>query len=211
MMATTTALTPLVKIETTPYTVVIDNREQRPYSFSAPIRVAALRKSFSVTSRRGTLHTGDYSLLTLESEIAVERKSLADLFSTLGAGRERFTRELARLATFRSASIVVEAEWSTIFTAPPARSKLSPRTIFMSVVSWRNRYPNIGWWFLPSRDVAEACTIRILDDYWRKRKAGAGSLPAPEPLTANEFSDTFADLALIGASGDELASFDEVE
>jgi hypothetical protein len=187
------------EIVRTPYTVVVDTREQRGFTFLAPIRVAALRKSFIIATTRGTLSTGDYSILTLESEIAVERKSLADLFSTLGQGRDRFTRELARLSTFRSASVVVEAEWSTIFNAPPPRSKLSPRTVFMSVVSWRNRYPNIGWWFLPSRDVAEACTIRILDDYWRKRNAGSLPAPAVDCASGDELS------------GDELASFDEVE
>jgi ERCC4-type nuclease len=39
-------------------------------------------------------------------QIAVERKSLADLFGTLGQGRERFERELVRLSAHQYAAVV---------------------------------------------------------------------------------------------------------
>jgi DNA excision repair protein ERCC-4 len=159
----------------TPYTVIIDTREQKSYTFARPLRVARLRKHFAVVSTRGTLPTGDYSLVGHESRIAIERKSLADLFGTLGAGRARFTRELIRMSAIPHAAIVVEAEWSQIFSSPPRHSQLSPRTIFMSVVSWQIQFPTVHWMFLPSRDVAEAATIRLLDAYWRKSSAASAA------------------------------------
>ena len=50
-------------------TVVVDTREQEPYSFDSD-KVSAVRKA---------LPAGDYSLVGLEERVAVERKSLTDL------------------------------------------------------------------------------------------------------------------------------------
>lgn len=68
--------------------VVCDNREQTPWRFS---------NWPDIEVRAGTLNCGDYSLCGLENAVAVERKSLDDLVSCLGAERSRFERELARL------------------------------------------------------------------------------------------------------------------
>ncbi len=150
----------------TPYTVVIDTREQRPFAFASPLRRARQQRTYTVQTTTSTLKSGDYSLAGFESRIAVERKSISDLFSTLAAGRSRFQRELERLSEFTFSAIVVEAEWGTILTSPPPHSRLPPRTLFMTVVSWQQKFPRVHWWFLPSREVAEACTIRILDKFW---------------------------------------------
>jgi ERCC4-type nuclease len=65
-------------------TVVVDTREQEPYSFDSD-KVSAVRKA---------LPAGDYSLVGLEERVAVERKSLTDFVSTVIRGRKRFHREL---------------------------------------------------------------------------------------------------------------------
>ena len=78
-------------------TIIIDTREQTPLDFGADVQVT-----------RGTLHTGDYSAPGLEDRVVVERKSLADLTACVSHERERFWRELERLAVMMSA-IVVEA------------------------------------------------------------------------------------------------------
>jgi ERCC4-type nuclease len=46
--------------------------------------------------------------------VAVERKSLADFISTVIRGRERFHKELKRLAEYEAACIVVEADLADI-------------------------------------------------------------------------------------------------
>lgn len=169
----TTAMQPLaIPLTPTPYTVAIDTREQRPYLFTLPLR--GLRGRYhNVQTTRLTLLQGDYSLAGLESSVAVERKSVADLFGTLGNGRARFVRELERLASYRFAAIVVESEWSTILASPPARSRLRPTTVFHSVAAWQQRYPNVHWWFVPGREFGEAVTIRLLDRFWRDTESGA--------------------------------------
>ena len=82
-----------------PATIIIDTREQEPYSFDP--RLAA-------TARRA-LPAGDYSVEGLEQRVAVERKSLDDFVSTVIHSRARFRNELRKLAGYRATCIVVEA------------------------------------------------------------------------------------------------------
>ena len=82
-----------------PPTVLVDTREQEPYSFDA--RVVAVE--------RRALPAGDYSVAGMETSVAVERKSLDDFVSTVIHGRERFRNELRKLAGYSAACVVVEA------------------------------------------------------------------------------------------------------
>ena len=152
----------------TPFVVVIDTREQRPFAF-AGLRADAREgnRPLAVRTAVGTLGQGDYSVLGLEAQVAVERKSLADLYGTLGGGRKRFERELERLAGLAWAAVVVEADWPTVLGGHD-RSRLNPKTIHRSVIAWQQRYPTIHWWFCGDRRLAEITTFRILERWWKK-------------------------------------------
>jgi ERCC4-type nuclease len=82
-----------------PATVIIDTREQEPYSFDP--RVA--------TAVRRALPAGDYSVDGLEACVAVERKTLDDFVSTVIHNRARFREELRKLTGYQAACVVVEA------------------------------------------------------------------------------------------------------
>lgn len=82
-----------------PATVVIDTREQEPYSFDSRL-AAAVRRA---------LPAGDYSVEGLEERVAVERKTLDDFVSTVIHSRSRFREELRKLGGYRAACVVVEA------------------------------------------------------------------------------------------------------
>jgi ERCC4-type nuclease len=82
-----------------PVTIIVDTREQEPYSFD-PRLVAVERRA---------LPAGDYAVSGLENIVAVERKALDDFVSTAIHSRERFRKELRKLADYRAACIVVEA------------------------------------------------------------------------------------------------------
>lgn len=152
--------------------MLIDTREQLPYSFAGLKADAKLGGGpLAVRTERATLESGDYSLAGFESRVAVERKSLADLFGTLGRGRDRFERELTRLSGFEFAAVVVEAEWSAVFNDPPARSRLTPKAVFRTVNAWEQRYPRVHWSFLPSRAFAEAKAFRVLERFYRAATA----------------------------------------
>lgn len=78
--------------------IVIDTREQQPYSFD-PERFETVRRA---------LPAGDYSLVGSETRVAVERKSMPDFVSTVIRARKRFHAELRKLAEYEHACIVVE-------------------------------------------------------------------------------------------------------
>ncbi len=78
--------------------LVIDTREQLPYTFSD-----------RVVTVRAALPAGDYSVEGRERLIAVERKSLDDFVSSVIHERARFRRELEKLQSYPAACVVVEA------------------------------------------------------------------------------------------------------
>jgi ERCC4-type nuclease len=149
----------------------VDNREQQPYQF-AGFRADKRQGGgpLVVETRTTCLQTGDYQLEEFEGRVAVERKSLNDLFHTLSQGRDRFERELSRLNDFEVAAVMVEAEWTRVFTDPPRFSNLDPKTIFRSVLAWQQRYPHVHWHFVPDREFGEACTLRIHERFHRERE-----------------------------------------
>jgi hypothetical protein len=165
----------------TPYTVVVDSREQQPFAFTG-LRGDAVqgRRTLLVRAVTRCLPAGDYSLEGFEGQMAVERKSLADLFNTLGQSRARFSRELQTLSAYAFSAVVIEAGWETILGRPPPRSRLNPKTVFRSVIAWQQLWPRLHWWALPSRAVAEVTTLRILERFWKNQQKQTG-VPAQPP------------------------------
>lgn len=155
------------KLVAFPVPVLIDTREQLPYTF-AGLRADAKQGGgpLVVEARRATLASGDYSLDGYADRVAVERKSAADAFQTFSRGRDRFERELARLNDLEFAAVVVESEWSEMLASPP--TAMLPKTVFRSVIAWQQRYPRVHWWPVPGRAVAEAATLRILERFYRE-------------------------------------------
>lgn len=136
-------------------TIVIDSREQLPYSF--PCRTVV--KSLS---------TGDYSLLGLEDVVTVERKSKADAYGTIGKGRARFVRELERMKEFERSAIVIECSMKDFLQAPK-HSKLHPRSAINSLIAWWVRY-DVSPWFCDNRTIATACVYNILCKFWNEKQ-----------------------------------------
>ena len=113
-------------------TAIFDTREQLPLDLG------------EIPSIRGTLATGDYSVVGLEHVIAVERKSLDDLLGCVGNDRERFDRECQRLLGYPTRAIVVEASWSNLesglgLDGKPWRSQVTPAAALGSVLGWACR------------------------------------------------------------------------
>lgn len=152
--------------------IVCDTREQEPYTF-AGLKSDAVDGGHVMTVRteRRTLKSGDYSLAGFETRVAVERKSLADLFGTIGQGRDRFERELERLSEYEFATVMIESTWPEILSAPPVHSKLPPKTVLRSAIAWQQRYPNVHWFTAGTRRTAEAITLRILERFWKESQA----------------------------------------
>lgn len=129
------------RLKSADLTILVDSREQ------LPLRFRELR------SERATLKTGDYSVragnLDLRDVVAIERKSVADLVGSLGAGRERFERELERLSRIRWRALVVEGEMRDI-AAGTRHSTLTPRQIMSPLLAWTWKY-GLPVWSAPDR------------------------------------------------------------
>ncbi|MDY3555319.1 hypothetical protein R5W24_004461 [Gemmata sp. JC717] len=152
--------------------VIIDTREQKPFGFTGFTCDAADGGGpLTVPTIRDTLASGDYSLVA-HAGIAIERKSLADLYGTIGQGRERFERELERLAKLDFAAVVIEATWPEVCAEPPPHTKLPPKTVFRSIVAWTVRYPRIHWIPAGDRRLAEVTTFRLLERYAKEKASG---------------------------------------
>jgi len=156
--------------------VVCDTREGLPYTFEGMLCDAADGGGpLVVPTVRGTLASGDYSLEGYETRAAVERKSLTDLYSTLGQGRDRFERELARLAAYDFAAVVVEATLAEIATRPPPHTEMAPKAVYRSILAWMVRYGGKVQ-FIPAgpRRLAEVTTFRLLERFLKEETRRKG-------------------------------------
>lgn len=93
-----------------PFTVAIDTREQAGFpfvGFKADSPNAHLPLTISTEVK--TLKTGDYSAVGFEHRISIERKSPQDAYQTFSHERDRFERELERLAEMEFGAVVIES------------------------------------------------------------------------------------------------------
>jgi hypothetical protein len=165
--------------------IVVDSHEQYPYRFS----------SQQVTTVTRALPCGDYGLV-LEGKLvaSVERKSLADLVSSLTSGKLRYA--LAELDALPRAAVVVEDRYSAVFKLDRVR----PAMIADGLAELQVRWPGIPLVFCETRQLAEEWTYRFLAaaHAWAQSEDAAvgritpatgttdldGAPAAPEPSTA---------------------------
>lgn len=143
----------------------IDSREQAPFAFRNIRADGKSRLPILVRTERATLKTGDYTIQGLEDRVAVERKSLADLWNCIGNDRERFVKQLERLSELEFGVVVVEQDWARILQGFD-KSELTPKAVYRSVIAWQQRL-NVRWFFCPGRPFAEKTTYHILERFYR--------------------------------------------
>lgn len=171
-----------------PFTVVIDTREQAPYSFQGlEANADHGRAPLVVHCERATLPTGDYSIRGMERYIVVERKSLSDAYGTFIGDRERWERELDRMMKIPSCHVVIEAGWDEIAAGPVKvdGAKIG-KAVMRSIFAWTIRFPHVHWWAAPSREWGETMTFRILEkfweaDQWQLKQLGKLSIESESP------------------------------
>ncbi len=128
-------------------TILVDSNERYAYRFAEK----------QVTLVRRALAAGDYAVERDGAVIAsVERKSLADLVTSLMNGKLRFA--VAELATLAAAAVVVEDRYSQIFTSEHFR----PAAIADALAELQVRYPNVPIVFCETRKLAEEWVYRYL-------------------------------------------------
>ncbi|MDP9386356.1 MAG: hypothetical protein M3Q48_00110 [Actinomycetota bacterium] len=127
--------------------LLVDAHERYPFCFTGQqVR----------TVRRG-LSCGDYAVAVDGRVVAaVERKSVADLVSSLTGGRLRYA--LGELAALPRAAVVVEDRYSAIF----ALERIRPALVADGLAELQVRWPAVPIVFCDNRKLAEEWTYRYL-------------------------------------------------
>jgi hypothetical protein len=145
------------------FTILVDTRERYPYKFTAQQTV----------TERAPLPAGDYGSVFDDDLVAVvERKSLQDLVKGLTDGSLAF--QLADLATYPHAAVVVEARYSELFKHEYVSAGWASDLLARVQV----RYTSVPIVFCETRPLAEEWTFRFLG------AALAGYLDEPPDPTA---------------------------
>ena len=139
------------------FTIICDIKEKLPYSFEN------IKPKPKIITQH--LVTGDYSILGMQHMIAIERKTLADCFGSVGKGRKRLEAEFQRMQSFDYAALILESSLSSIFTNPPSHSRMSSKAVFRTLISWSIKY-HVHIWPCWSREAAEKVCYLILKRYY---------------------------------------------
>lgn len=141
--------------------IVIDNREKKPYNF--PTVDSVIHKE---------IETGDYTRQGFEDTFAVERKTLDDLATSLGAERDRFEREIERAQMLDEFVVVVEAEADAVYEfadqsdCPNYYSSIHPNSIIGTVEQWPDKYDTLTFEWCGDRNGAMQETLYYLDKWY---------------------------------------------
>jgi hypothetical protein len=139
--------------------IAVDTRERYPYTFS---RQAA-------TVYRRALPAGDYGVEHEGAVVAaVERKSLADLASSLVDGSLAFA--IAELATMGRAAVVVEDRYAAVFKL----EHVQPGFVADLLGAVQVRYHDVPIVFCDTRRLAEEWTFRFLGAALAHARQGEG-------------------------------------
>lgn len=166
--------------------IVVDAHEQYPYRFGTQ----------QVSTVQRALPCGDYGLVVDGGLAAsVERKSLADLVTSLTSGKLRY--QVADLAALPRAAVVVEDRYSQLFKLDRVR----PAIVADGLAELQIRWANVAIVFCETRPLAEEWTYRFLaaahawatTEHAALHRISAASIPiteldqattAPAPTTA---------------------------
>lgn len=151
--------------------ILIDTREKNPVLFDRVGDPDYPNLQFEFAA----LKTGDYSIKDMSTpgcqhSVCIERKSLEDLFQTLGRGRERFERELMRMSEYDYSEIVIEGDLRAIFQNPPL-TQMRPKSVYRSLIALSQRY-NVKVWPCPNRSFAGKHIYLTLMRFWQDRQPG---------------------------------------
>lgn len=127
--------------------IAVDIRERYPFTFA----------DRQVTTRREPLRAGDYGLVVDGVlQASVERKSLADLVSSLTTGTLKF--QLTELSGVPRAAVVVEERYSRVFALEHVR----PSVVADGIAECQIRFPSVPIVFCETRKLAQEWTYRFL-------------------------------------------------
>ncbi|HRR45284.1 MAG TPA: ERCC4 domain-containing protein [Mesotoga sp.] len=137
------------------FVLIVDTREQAPL--------------FDVCEWcvRKALKQGDYSVVGFEDKVAIERKNMADLLSSLGSDRKRFEKELERLEGYEWKGLVIEGTETEIYV-PSRFSSIHPNSVYQSICSMEVRGFHV--YYAKDREKARWWVLSRLAKYYKHKR-----------------------------------------
>ena len=143
------------------FTIIRDTREQKGkgWQFRASANCYGMEKK--------KLDVGDYAIEGMEDVVMVERKTLGDLWGTLGntTNYKRFLREIDRAKDHKVKYLVIEATLAEV-NGGYRFSKVSPANIHAKLISLQVKH-NVQVVFAGRIDVARSWVRRLFDKLHR--------------------------------------------
>lgn len=144
------------------FNLVVDTREQSALFTRPP-------KGLYIV--RDTLGAGDYSVRGFEGSVAVERKGLSDFYGSIGGGRDRFKRELAKLREYHWAGLAIEATEDQVLSAGGFYTTLTTEQIRQTLASIETRY-RLSVYYAKDKKAAERWVLDRLIRYFIHMRKG---------------------------------------
>lgn len=148
------------------FLIIRDTREKagKGWNFRASANCHGMEKK--------KLDVGDYTLAGLEEIVMVERKTLGDLWNTLGqtANYKRFLREMDRAEHHRLKYLVIEATLADL-NRGYQWSKVTAANIHAKLISLQVKH-DVHVIFAGRQDVARAWVRRLFDKIFKYHKDG---------------------------------------
>jgi ERCC4-type nuclease len=118
---------------------------------------------------RDTLSFGDYSIRGFEQRIAVERKNLDDLWSSLTTQRDRFGRELEQLCNYDIKYILVEGSEVDALTPHLSGRQVHPNSVRQAIASIEGKL-GIPFHYAAIRSDAERWLLDTFIKYYHLKR-----------------------------------------
>lgn len=154
-------------------TIVQDRREQAPLAplFPASVPARTGGGTWTVEVVPGTLDAGDYALLAFPNGCVIERKGggVDEIAQNVTTHRERFERELVKLAACEQAIIFIEGTSEDIHCGG-VRSQISPQSFEATIDSIALKY-GIGCHFCTDRENMARRVLGALRRFAEKKEA----------------------------------------
>ena len=132
--------------------IVVDSREKKNS------HIIAFLVDSGIDFKIDKLDTADYSFelpnysqLGLDRKFLIEKKnSLDEIIGNFTTNRERFKREFERVSDEQQLHIVIEnATWKKVLNGS-YRSKMHPKSLLASILTWSIRYRVPVWFTTPT-------------------------------------------------------------
>jgi ERCC4-type nuclease len=148
------------------FTIIRDTREQKGKGWA----FRASGNCYGVEQKK--LDVGDYAIAGLEDVVMIERKTLGDLWGTLGRTEnyKRFLREMERAKDHKLKYLVIEATLAQV-NSGYRYSRVSPANIHAKLVSLQVKH-GVHVIFAGRQDAARKWTRNLFDKLFRYHKEG---------------------------------------